>query len=81
VDWPLELSPEERRLGYDGIAERYLANAVRGTGKQTHQWPPSALAKWDSVTFPQFLAAQGASPAAVELLNLGFEDTHTSALW
>ena len=79
-EWPVPLSPEERRLGLAGIRERYLTSVLPEIGNAgIPDAPPVALRKFDRVTYTEFLREQGASPGAVELLNLGVSE-NVSAL-
>ncbi|MBB6147160.1 monoamine oxidase [Silvibacterium bohemicum] len=71
-DWPLQLTPEERRLGRKGMAERYLAGPVQ-LAKGTEKSPeiPKAILAQDGPTLSQYLSKQGLSPDAIKLLTLG----------
>jgi monoamine oxidase len=72
VDYPLNLTPEEKRLGRRGMWEKYVGPALKELGDYTAQdWPPDSLKKYDRMTFFEFLRRQGASEDAATLLGLG----------
>jgi monoamine oxidase len=75
LEWPPELTPAEKQLGYFGMLEQYVGALLTELGDPTApDWPPEALKKYDRMTFAELLRQQGASPAAVALLRLGFFD-------
>ncbi|HEY0375744.1 MAG TPA: FAD-dependent oxidoreductase [Pyrinomonadaceae bacterium] len=86
-DWPLELSPEEKRLGLDGMTEKYVISALREfRDASSLDWPPEALKRYDRMTYAEFLRSRGATDDAVRLLRLNDADLtgdgvdHVSAL-
>jgi monoamine oxidase len=73
--WPLDLSPEEKRLGLGGMTEKYVIPVVREMGDAASMnWPPQELKKYDRMTYAEFLRSQGASNEAVRLLRLNDAD-------
>ena len=73
---PLDLSPEERRIGLAGMDAKYVAGLLHRLGDiEAAGWPPPALAGIDRMSFGEFLYQSGASPAAVAYIALGFEKT------
>jgi monoamine oxidase len=87
INWPLRLSPEEKRLGLDGMTEKYVIRVLREMGDASSlNWPPEELKKYDRLTYAEFLREQGASVEAVRLLRLNDADLtgdgvdHVSAL-
>ncbi|MBI2689058.1 MAG: FAD-dependent oxidoreductase [Acidobacteria bacterium] len=75
-DWPLDLRPEERKLGRNGLAKTYLlppVEAARPFARSLQVPPPIAAA--DRVTLGEYLSGQGLSPDAVELATLGVSPT------
>lgn len=75
VAWPLDLSPEEKRLGLGGMTEKYVMPVVREMGNaEASSWPPEALKKYDRMTYAEFLRSRGASVDAVRLLRLNDAD-------
>jgi monoamine oxidase len=85
--WPLALLPEEKRLGLDGMTEKYVIRVLREMGDATRlDWPPEELKKYDRMSYAEFLREQGASKEAVRLLRLNDADLtgdgvdHVSAL-
>lgn len=79
IDWPVELTEEERDLGLTGIRRKYVSPILKLMGDfDLHDWlPPSAVRNYDEMTWTEFLHSRGASPGAVELLTLG----HSSGLY
>jgi monoamine oxidase len=84
-DAPLDLTPDERRLGIAGIRKKYLDASLREIGDPSSPSWPLDHAKWyDSTTIPAFLQNRGVSSAAIKLLELPYstpEDDTTSLLW
>jgi monoamine oxidase len=82
ADLPLELTPEERRLGLEGVDETYVGGPLRQLGDlEAPDWPPPSLAGLDAMTFAEYLRGRGASDAAIEYLTLGFgEDSALDSL-
>jgi monoamine oxidase len=80
-DWPLRLSPEERRLGRKGMAKRYLAAPLQlANGSEDSPDVPKSILDQDGLTLGQYLTKQGLSPDAIELLTLGADTTISAAL-
>jgi monoamine oxidase len=72
VEYPLDLTPEELKLGRRGMWEKYVAPVLKEVGDyDAPSWPTAALLKYDRVSFTDFLKLQGASPGATALLGLG----------
>jgi monoamine oxidase len=68
-DWPFELGPEERRLGLNGMFQKYFA-VVDQIGDPT--LPGWRLEPWkhlDRLSVAEFLRRQGASNEAIELIS------------
>ena len=82
---PLDLTPEERRLGMSGLQKKYLSDALRQIGDPTApDWPTGPAKAYDTVSKAEFLRKQGASHGAIELLEYPFasaEDDPISFLW
>jgi monoamine oxidase len=73
VDYPLALTPDERRLGRRGMWEKYVAPVLAEVGDYgAAAWPPESLRKYDGVTFYDFLRARGASADAAALIVTGW---------
>jgi monoamine oxidase len=80
-DWPLDLSLEERRLGRRGLAERYLGGPVqRAKGSENSPDVPKSILEQDGPTLREYLAKQGLSPDAIELMTLGGDTALSAAL-
>ena len=75
IAWPLDLSPAEKRLGLDGMTEKYVVSALKEIGNpKSTSWPPESLKKYDRMTYAEFLRSRGASLDAVRLLRLNDAD-------
>lgn len=76
ADWPLELTAEERKLGLDGMREKYFASVLPEVGQPDEpQWPPDSLRKYDNMSLTELLRSRGASPAAITLMGLNEFDS------
>lgn len=74
-NWPLALSPEEKRLGLGGMTEKYVVRVLQEMNDATSlNWPPDRLKKYDRMTYAEFLRSQGASDEALRLLRLNDAD-------
>jgi monoamine oxidase len=72
VEYPLDLTAEEKRLGRRGMWDKYVRPAVEEVGDyDARGWPNAELLKYDRMTFTDLLRRRGASPDAVYLLGLG----------
>lgn len=82
VEWPLDLTPEERKAGLSGLQERYIDSVVRSLGHSdlNAQLPPE-ISRYDGMTFRESLLKAGLSRDAVHLLTLGFNADVGSAAW
>jgi len=74
--WPVALPPEEQQLGFHGMFAKYIMpTAMTGIGDASQPgWPSADVLRFDRMSFYDFLASQGASPAAIAVLRLGFFD-------
>jgi monoamine oxidase len=67
--WPFDLTAEERKLGLGGMFRKYFA-AADAIGDPTDPgWRVDPFRRYDEMTLAQYLASQGASSGAVELLG------------
>ncbi len=73
VEWPYNLTPEERKLGLRGIRQKYIWSVLSELGDVTDpRWPsPAALRKYDQMNRSEFWRSRGASSEAIALLSLG----------
>jgi monoamine oxidase len=72
IEYPLNLTAEEKRLGRRGMWEKYVAPVIQELGDyNAPDWPPDALKKYERMTFFDFLRSRGASADAAFLLGLG----------
>ncbi|MGB7923839.1 MAG: flavin monoamine oxidase family protein [Pyrinomonadaceae bacterium] len=75
IEWPVELTPDEKKLGLKGMMEKYVYSILDEMGDAAApDWPPARLKKYDDMTMTEFMLSRGASPAAVSLLRLGYLD-------
>jgi monoamine oxidase len=73
VEWPYDLTAEERALGLNGMRQKYIWSALSELGDVTDpRWPSSeTLTKYDQMNRSDFWRGRGASSGAVALLSLG----------
>ena len=72
----LELTEEERRIGFSGMDQKYVAGLLHRIGNiEAPGWPPPELAGIDRMSYQEFLYKSGASPAGAAWVALGFEKT------
>jgi len=78
AQWPFDLTPEEQALGYRGMWDKYLMEALGTLGEVTAPgWPSDPkVDALDRVSAAEFLRARGASAEAVALLRIGYLDMY-----
>jgi len=77
VEWPMQLPPDEQEmLPYD-LARKYIEPAVKEIGDPLAPgWPShEILEKYDRVAMTGMLQRRGASPEAIALLQVGYNDS------
>ena len=76
INWPIDLPSAEKNASWYALERKYVEPAVKDIGDPLSPgWPSKEiLDKYDSVTMAEMLARRGASPGAIELLDLGFSD-------
>jgi monoamine oxidase len=76
VEWPYDLTAEERALGVTGMRQKYIWSMLSELGDVTDpSWPsPGMLKKYDQMNRSDFWRGRGASSEAVALLSLGGVD-------
>ena len=76
VEWPYDLTPEERALGVTGMRQKYIRSMLSDVGDVTDpNWPPpEILHRYDQMNRSAFWRSRGASSEAVALLSLGGVD-------
>jgi monoamine oxidase len=78
--WPFDLTDDERKLGFGGLFAKYVGAAQQEAMAAGYaQQPVRAMSAWDPFTPGAWLKAKGASPAAAELVTLGFGTEFGSA--
>jgi len=73
VEWPYDLTAEERTLGVEGMRQKYVGSMLNEIGDVTDPgWPSrETLEKYDQMNRSDFWRSRGASSEAVALLSLG----------
>ena len=72
-EWPYQLSKEERKLGPEGLWNKYMVGAAgQIRDPLTPGWPDPAAGQLDACTVNEFLRKQGASEGIVSLLRMTF---------
>jgi monoamine oxidase len=73
VEWPYDLTPEERALGLNGMQQKYMWSVLSELGDVTDpKWPSrETLEKYDHLNRSDFWRSRGASAEAVALLSVG----------
>jgi len=73
VEWPYDLTAEERALGVNGMRQKYVWSLLNELGDVTDpSWPsPETLKKYDHLNRSDFWRSRGASIEAVAVLSLG----------
>ena len=71
IDWPLHLTPEEKKLGLSGMRQRYVCPSLQEfPSYPAGDWPKDLQDRYDSKTFVEVLREAGASDDAIDLLRL-----------
>ncbi len=72
---PLDLTPDERRVGLSSLDEYYYGEMMRKIGGAVREVWPSEVAPLADITMSEFLQRRGASEDAIRYLLWGFEDS------
>ena len=73
VDWPYDLTAEERALGRTGILRKYILSVLDGVGDSTQSDTlPDWVRPYDRQTLLDLAAKRGASRGAQELIRYTF---------
>ena len=74
IDWQLNLTAEEKKLGLDGLWSKYVSPVSAEMGDPSApNWSDAPFRKYNEITMDEFLRKQGASADAIALMNLGYE--------
>lgn len=77
-DWPVALTPEERRLGRGGLLKRYFSDPLLQVSESHDSSSiPESLLALDHFTIDEQLRKEGVSEAAIKLM-MGRQDTSVS---
>ena len=73
VEWPYDLTQEERSLGLNGMRQKYIWSMLDEIGDVTDpNWPSSeVLRKYDQMNRSALWRSRGASPEAIALMTVG----------
>lgn len=69
VDWPYELTAEERELGPWGIVTKYVIGTLPAEISQSNNWGKSPLVEMDQISLADYMRSMGASKGAIELVK------------
>lgn len=73
VEWGLNLTAEEKKLGLNGLWSKYVTPVLTQMGNLAEAgWSHDSFRKYDRISFAEFLRQQGASSDAVRLMTLGY---------
>lgn len=72
---PLDLTPDERRIGLSNLDEHYYGETMRKVGDAVRAvWPPE-IAPLADISIRDFLQQRGASADAIHYICFGFEES------
>jgi monoamine oxidase len=71
---PLDLTPEERKIGLQNLDEHYYGPTMRQIGDAVRKNWPTDLAPLADIPMAEFLRKRGASQDAIHYMLVGFED-------
>ena len=69
VDWPYELTSEERELGPWGIVTKYIIGTLPQEISESENWDRSPFKEMDEQSLADYMRSQGASQGAVDLVQ------------
>ena len=69
VDWPYDLTTEERELGSWGMVEKYIIDPLPPEISQAENWSQEELAALDDLSLADYMRSQGASEGAIKLIK------------
>ena len=72
VDWPYELTAEERELGVWGLVTRYIIDTLPPEVGESQNWKSEQLAALDELSLADYMRAQGASEGAIKLVQYSY---------
>lgn len=69
VDFPYDLTPEERSLGPFGILKQYVFGTMPSEVSNPGSWSRPPLVDLDEMTLGEYMRSQGASAGAVDVIR------------
>jgi monoamine oxidase len=70
----VNFTPEERKVGFRGLATKYLGSLQdKLSGLPQDAWPPASLPELGDISLRDYLRQQGASTDAIQYISEGFE--------
>ncbi|WP_029036904.1 flavin monoamine oxidase family protein [Salinimicrobium xinjiangense] len=69
VEWPYELTAEEKELGPFGLVQKYIIDTLPQEIRQPENWNREPLVQMDHTSLEAYLRAQGASEGAIQLIR------------
>ena len=69
VDWPYDMTSEERELGPWGIVTKYVIATLPAEISQSDDWGEYPLVEMDQISLGDYMRKMGASEGAIELVR------------
>lgn len=69
VDWPYDLTEEEKKLGPMGMVKKYFIDTLPPEISDPSKWEEPPLIKMDHTSLSEYMKSQGASDGAVKLIK------------
>lgn len=69
VNWPYDLTAEEKKLGPFGLVQKYILETLPGEIGKPDMWDQEPLVHLDQLSLERYLKKQGASEGAIKLIR------------
>lgn len=69
VNWPYDMTKEERELGTWGIINKYILETLPQEISRPQDWKKSPMLEMDKMSLATYMSGQGASKGAIELVK------------